>query len=227
METSAIILLLCILLCLFCLCKCHIVKYKVEGTEVFQFLDIDGKYENSRFDYVTKKAVHWYARCIVDGVLRRKKSKDVLVLGVALGGIIIDLLNSNKECHVTGVDISDDNFDIVEKYSDIGRLRLVKENAETYIGRTNEIYDIIICDIYPTSLNNGTLLLPPFVLTDAFLSKIDAMLPSGGAFFLDTIDEDPQRLLSVISHSFTNVAEILMMQEDPKSNNVLIVYKAE
>ena len=226
METIAIILLLGICICLFCLCKRR--KYQVEGTEIFQSLGRDGEYENSRFDYVTKKALHWYARCIVDAVLRRKKNKNVLVLGVALGSIIIDLINSNKDCYITGVDISDDNFDIVEKYSDIGRLRLVKENAETYIDRTNETYDIIICDINPTSLNNGNIPpLPPFVLTDVFLSKIDAMLPSGGSFFLNTIDEDPQRLLSVISNSFTNIAEIRMINEVPEINNVSIVYKSE
>ena len=89
--------------------------------------------EYSRFNYKIKECKHWYSITICNKVLNsiyENRKYKVLVLGVALGGIIVHLLDKNKNIDIVGIDISDINYDIVRTYSDNSRLKLIKDDAE-------------------------------------------------------------------------------------------------
>jgi hypothetical protein len=122
-------------------------NYIIKNNEIILLSpNLDAEY--SRFNIKTKKCTHLYCLQMVNELLlNKKKYKKVLILGVALGAQIIHLLNSDKNMYITGVDISDDNFDLIQKYVDQDRLKLIKYNAYKYIMDSNNTYDAIICDI--------------------------------------------------------------------------------
>ena len=139
--------------------------------------------EYSRFNVKTKEVKHWYARQIVDKVLKNKKNKKVLVLGVSLGGIIVELLDKNKNMEIVGVDIEDTHFDVVRKYSDNNRLKLYKSDADKYVSKMKkERYDAIIVDLFVGDK------VPAFVTKNKkFMKRLDQSLNTGGILLINTI----------------------------------------
>jgi len=165
---------------------------QIEGDEIVYYTT-NGN-ENSRFNYKTKECTSWYStnmcNIILDSINQQNPNKKykVLVLGVALGCIIIHLLNKNKNVLVVGVDIFDDHFNIVKQFSDNTRLKLIKDDAIKYLNNTNESFDFIICDIF------DNISLPSFVLEYPFLHSIDNHLNLYGQFLINTIGVDKQKL---------------------------------
>jgi spermidine synthase len=127
-----------------------------------------------------------------------KEHPKILVLGVALGGIIINILNKYPNSRVTGVDITDEYFDLVKKYSDTSRLILIKEDAEEYIANSIDSFDIIICDI------SDGLSMPSFILSKLFLDKINKMILPNGKFLINTIHIDNMIIQQKLENSFPN-----------------------
>jgi spermidine synthase len=171
-------------------------NFRREGNELVQY---DNGVEYSRFDFKTKECKHWYARTICMIVIEKvkhlkemtrdlTKKINILVLGVALGGIIIHLLNKLDNITIIGVDISDENYNIVEENSDNNRLDLIKYDAEKYIKETDMKFDIIICDIF-----NGSR-VPDFVLGDDFIFNCKRILNENGCFIINTINVDKNLL---------------------------------
>lgn len=155
--------------------------------------------EYSRINLKTKEVKHWYAKQIVNKVSENKKNKKVLVLGVALGGIIIDLLNKYKHMHITGVDIEDTHFNLVKKYSDNKRLTLIKQDAKEYVSKMKEKFDVIIVDIFIGDK------VPEFVLdNNNFLNKLQKNLNYQGIFMINTIGINKIKLKSIMKKAFYN-----------------------
>ena len=125
-------------------------------------------------------------------IVNKNKTKkyNIVVFGVALGGIIIQLLDRLGNIIITGVDIYDNNFDFVRKHSDNDRLTLIKNDAEQYILETFERFDIIICDIFD-GLN-----VPKFVLDNSFLSNCYWKLNKNGYFIINTINVDYDNIIN-------------------------------
>ena len=121
--------------------------------------------------------------------------KKILVLGVALGGIIIHLLDKLLNSCVTGIDISNDYFDIVKIFTPEERLKLIKDDALTYIENTEENYDFIICDIFNEKICN-------FVLQPIFLNNINQKLNVNGMFFINTLDINESVLIEELKKYF-------------------------
>ena len=197
--------------------------YEIEGDEIYQNA-VDMKHaENSRFNYKTRECSHWYCKEIVNNILIKndRKYKNVLVLGVALGAQIIHLLNKDENVRVTGVDISDANFDIVEKYSDKSRLRLIKDDANNYINTTNDKYDVIICDVF-IGLN-----VADFVFTRKFLDKINMMMidsPNSKFLLNTTTDNDTDMIVKLLEKSFNNY-DIQLINNPRFVNNLYFLTK--
>jgi spermidine synthase len=151
----------------------------MDNNEIYQTF---GNFEYSRIDLKTKSVKHGYAKETVEKVLQNKKNKKVLILGVALGGIIIDLLDKNKNMKITGVDIEDTHFDFVKNHSDKKRLQLIKEDANKFVMNMKEKYDVIIVDIFIGDE------IPKFVTNDnKFLKKLEKYLNTGGIFIINSI----------------------------------------
>ena len=161
---------------------------KIVGDDIVYVVN-EGEY--SRFNYKTKECKHWYSITICNKVLNsiyENRKYKILVLGVALGGIIVHLLDKNKNIEIVGVDISDINYDIVRTYSDNSRLKLIKDDAEIYMKNNNEKYDFIICDVF------NDLDVPKFVTTTTFLNNINRSLVNDGYFLINTIKMNKDNL---------------------------------
>jgi spermidine synthase len=169
-----------------------------EGDDIVQ---IESGAEYSRINTNTKECQHWYAKkicSIVEMIVNRNKTKryNILVFGVALGGIIIQLLDRLDNIKIIGVDIDDSNFNFVRSYSDNNRLKLIKNDAEQYILDTKEMYDIIICDIFD-GLN-----VPKFVLNNSFLMNCNWRLKENGYFIINTINVEYHRVINKFKEIF-------------------------
>ena len=162
-------------------------KYIMTDEEIYYpMVDNGVELEYSRFNYKTKEVGHIYAKKIMKQVTSNHPK--ILVLGVALGGIIINILDKYPNSKVTGIDITDEYFDLVRKYSDTSRLTLIKGDAQEYIANSTNVgkngFDIIICD-----LSNG-LSIPLFTISKPFLDKINKMILPNGKFIINTINND-------------------------------------
>jgi spermidine synthase len=169
-----------------------------EGNDV---VHIENGAEYSRINTKTKECQHWYAKkicSIVEMIVNKNKTKkyNILVFGVALGGIIIQLLNRLDNIKIVGVDRDDDNFNFVKNYSDNNRLKLIKNDAGQYILETNETFDIILCDIF------DGLIVPKFVLDNSFLINCNWRLKENGYFIINTIGVEYDYIIDKINKIF-------------------------
>ena len=164
--------------------------------------------EYSRFNTKTKKAKHWYAQQMFNYINNNYKKDEpikILVLGVALGSIIIDLLDNFKNANITGIDISDEFYIIVNFYSPKERLELIKTDAKEYVKNENIKYDVIICDIF------DNIYLPDFVLDKYFLNNIYKKLKPNGKFLLNSIGISIDKLNSSLKDGFGDNCKITII----------------
>ena len=197
--------------------RLHYDDYLIDGDEIYEKTGIG---ENSRFNYKTREAKHWYNLVIIDNIfsMNFKENKKILILGVALGGMIVHLLDKDKNIQITGVDIIDKNFSLVQKYSDQSRLTLVKEDANKYIFDTIDKYDVIICDIFEMDQ------MPDFILTYTFMKQLNTLLLPNGKFILNSIGKDNNLIMNLIDRSFDNHT-IEYMSNKKNINDIFIVNK--
>lgn len=154
------------------------IRYKIDGDEIYQ-MDSINRMEYSRFNIKTKESVRWYAKEICKEVLKVKMNAKILVLGVGLGGIIIELSNKRPDLIIVGIDISDINFDIVTKYKGSNQVTLIKEDANKYIKNSEITFDVIICDLYVDGK------VPRFVFSDEYINNIFNILNSNGKYIIN------------------------------------------
>jgi len=185
------------------------------------------KHEDSRFNTKTRKAKHWYARTIIKNInndlmndLKNNKKPNFLILGVSLGSLPIHLLNQYKHINVTAIDIYDDYFHIVRKYSPSDRIKLIKADAKKFIKKDTNKYDYIVCDIF------GNDYVPDFVVTNEFMTNIYKRLKKQGKFFINTVRVEHKDLNAVLKQSFPNysIKNIPRFKDTKKSNTLTIVY---
>ena len=194
-----ILILIVILIVIRCLhnfkelCNESFNESTIDGDEIY--IKLPHGAESSRYNYKTKECKHWYNLQFIERILE-KKYNNVLMLGVALGGIAVHLLDKNPNINITGVDISDKHFDIVKKYSDNTRLNLIKADANIYVLSSQQKFNVIICDIFLNST------VPDFVLTKTFMDAIYNMLLPKGLFLINLIRVDETKIMNLIKDSF-------------------------
>ena len=184
----------------------------------------DGKLigEASRFNFKTKEVKHWYAIQITNGIYNAIANPNaqvkILVLGIALGGILIHLLDKLPNSHVTGVDITSQYNSLVRKYADNTRLELIEADANEFVKTAEPKYDFIVCDIM-----DGVTLLN-FVLSNEFLTNIKNKLNPNGMFLLNTIGISSDKLTNVLNSVFSYANISLTVRPGlPLSNTISVV----
>jgi spermidine synthase len=195
-------------------------NFIVDGDEIYQRASEDLiNSENSRFNYKTKECKHWYSLEIVKEILAMNDNTEVLILGVALGGQIVHLLDKDKDIYITGVDITNDNFHIVQKYSDKNRLELIKEDAYSFVMNSNKKYNVIVCDIFMG------MTVADFAIKQEYLNKLNELIVPGGKLLLNTTyDTDSELVVSRLQKAFTN-SHINVINNPRFVNNLYFVTK--
>jgi len=160
-------------------------KLYKKGNEIFSILDNSIYF--SSFNLKTKEVQFWYCKKICEEIIKDveknpSRKYNILLLGVDLGGILINLTNKLNNVFIIGIDISDIYFNIIEKFSPPNTFKLIKTDAEQFMREQRKnTFDYIICDIF------DGIKLPDFVLSNEFLSNINKNLSPGGKFLINTI----------------------------------------
>ena len=158
--------------------------------------------EASRFNVKTKEIKHWYATqiCnnIIDNLEDKNKKLKILVLGVALGGILVHLLDKLPNAEGTGVDITSQYYHIIRKYTDNDRLELIEADANEFVKNHETKFDIIIVDIF------DNITIPEFVLSRKFLNNIKNKLNPHGKILINTIGIKINKLKELFNSIFPN-----------------------
>lgn len=180
----------------------------IQGDYIYQ-KDPNNLGEYSRFNHKTKECVNWVSKTICNEILYscKKLNPKILVLGVALGDMIIHMTNKRKDFIVTGVDISDINFNIVKLYSSKNTV-LIKQDANVFISEEQNTYDYIICDIF------DSMTIPDFVFSVDFLNKINKILSPNGKFIMNVTNIEKSK----IDKLFENI------KYDVKTNHINTIY---
>jgi len=172
-------------------------RFIIEGDYIYK-KDAKNLSEYSRFNYKTKECVNWVSKTICNEILSSctKLKPKILILGVALGDMIIHLSNKRFDFIITGVDITDENFDIVKLYSK--NTTLIKKDADIFVRDTNERYDYIICDIFESTN------MPNFIFSYGFLNNINNILLPSGKFLLNSIGSDKKKTIKLLGDIFNS-----------------------
>ena len=181
--------------------------------------------EASRFNTKTKEVKHWYATqmCnnIIGDLLDKNKPIKILVLGVALGGILVHLLDKLPNAEGTGVDITSQYYHIIRKYTDINRVDLIEADANEFVKNPEPKFDIIISDIF------DNITVPDFVLSKEFLNNIKNKLKPQGKFLINTIGIEINKLKELFNSIFPKASivsiDIIDRPDLPLTNTVSII----
>jgi len=200
-------------------------KLYKRGNEIFSILDDLTHF--SSFNLKSKEVQFWYCKKICEEIIKDVQKNplrkyNILLLGVDLGGILINLSNKLNNVFITGIDISNIYFNIIEEFSPHNTFKLIKTDAKQFMKEHRKnTFDYIICDIF-----NGTK-LPDFVLSKEFLSDINKNLSPSGKFLINTIGVDYLKIKDQFQKIFLN-SEIRFETEYPSVytlNLVTIVSK--
>ena len=201
-------------------------EVKYEGDYIIQkisSLENPDMGEYSSFNIKTKEVNHWYAveicKNIIENIGDKNKPIKILVLGVALGGIIVHLLDKLPNSQVTGVDITSQHYHIVRKYSDNLRLNLLEVDANEYVKNPEPKFDVIICDIF------DDITLPDFVLGYEFLNNIKNKLKPNGKFLINTLGIEIAELEKIFNNTFPNSKINILVRPDFKEGNKVSIIK--
>ena len=176
-----------------------------DGDDIVQKIsskDDNNMGEASRYNIKTKEVKHWYSSIICNNIINElvdaNKPIKILVLGVALGGVLVHLLDKLPNAQATGVDITSQYYHIIRKYTDNNRLELIEVDANEFVKNPEPKFDIIVVDIF------DNITMPDFILSRKFLHNIKNKLNPKGKFLINTIGVEIDKLNEIFSSVFTN-----------------------
>ncbi len=155
----------------------------IEVTLVNGKLVIDS--ENANYSYGSLQKILKKGLLLFDKN-KLQQCKNILVLGVA-GGSVIETLQDDFnliDAKITGIEIDETVLNIAKKYFKIDKkpnVTLLIADAFHFIKTSNEIYDLIIIDIF----NDQNM--PKELFTDVFWNHIHRILSTNGLCLFNSI----------------------------------------
>ena len=135
--------------------------------------------EMSRFNSTLKRCKHKYARLICDVTVQSNPSK-ILIMGLALGGMVLELADRLPDAIIHGVDVDKKSVAFVSRLVPSQNVSVWLQDASTLGG---EKYDVIISDMF--SLESGES--PSFAISKPFVLKCKSWLTEKGIYLQNTI----------------------------------------
>ena len=119
------------------------------------------------------------------GFQRIRNMKKILVLGVAGGSVIKTLVDEiNYKEKIIGVEIDQAVIEIAKEYfklDKIKNLEIIIEDALKFVLKTQEIFDLIIIDIFQDTK------MPDFLFEKLFMDRICKVLNTKGFILFNTM----------------------------------------
>ena len=114
-----------------------------------------------------------------------KDSNSILVLGIAGGSVIKTLVNEiDFKGEITGVEIDPEIISLANKYfklNEIQNLTIIIEDANQFVQKTNQSFDLIIIDIFQDNS------MPEFLFETVFIENTKSLLIPGGYLLFNTM----------------------------------------
>lgn len=114
-----------------------------------------------------------------------KDSNSILVLGIAGGSVIKTLVNEiDFKGEITGVEIDPEIISLANKYfklNEINNLTIIIEDANQFVQKTNQTFDLIIIDIFQDNS------MPEFLFETVFIENTKSLLIPGGYLLFNTM----------------------------------------
>ncbi len=111
--------------------------------------------------------------------------KNILILGVAGGSVIKTLVDEIQfKGKITGVEIDPETIELANTYfglNTIQNLEIIIDDAQNFIQKTNQQFDLIIIDIFQDNL------MPEFLFEEVFVNNILNCLTENGNVIFNTI----------------------------------------
>ncbi|PAJ73539.1 hypothetical protein CJF42_15190 [Pseudoalteromonas sp. NBT06-2] len=160
-----------------------------------------------------------YTRTMTLFLLWKSTNINLLNLGMGVGSI--ELALQHKHVNITSVEQNSDIAEIAQKYFNLPKqVNLNIETAEQFLKNTNQIFDVILCDIFNSQDHSNCI----FELT--FYKQLKQALHISGVIFLNLLPKNTtqlQHILLLIRQVFNHVALV----EYPDHKNIVIIISSK
>lgn len=158
--------------------------------------------------------------------IKEKSIKDALILGFGAGSVADILTNKLKmNCKIKGVEQDPVVIQIARKYfnsDDLKDTTIACEDAFKFIATDNELYDLIVIDIFVENR------VPMTFLMKEFIRLVHQRLRTGGIVFFNKIndnafqEDETNRLIQTMSEEFKGDIHTFFFYKSGTSNCMLV-----
>lgn len=144
------------------------------------------KYTQSRTLKEEDGNTDYYWGTFAENLPPLSKNSRVLILGLAAGTIAKIILNKEGSTTIDGVEIDPVMIDLGKKYFYLNdpNIRIFIEDAEKFVERTRDKYDVICLDMFTRDKASD------LITDETFLKKTKKMLKKGGVVVVNKICRD-------------------------------------
>lgn len=152
-----------------------------------------------------------------------KNYKSALILGVA-GGSVIKTLKEEFDFtgNITGIELDKKTIEIANTYFGLDKytnVNIINDDAENYVIKTKDKYDLIIIDVFQDSI------MPDFLFEEPFISNLHNILDNKGNILFNTIvnfsnDIERNKKYNISASKFFKNVKVLSRVE---GNNELFI----
>jgi spermidine synthase len=126
------------------------------------------------------------------GIKKINTFKNSLLLGVA-GGCVIKILQKeyNYKGKITGIELDSEIIKIANTYfklNEFPNLQIIENDANDFVKNINEVYDLIVIDIFQDNI------MPDFLFSEDFIKNLKRILTQNGVILFNSI--------VILSHEF-------------------------
>ena len=157
-----------------------------------------------------------------------KDSNSILVLGIAGGSVIKTLVNEiDFKGEITGVEIDPEIISLANKYfklNEIHNLTIIIEDANQFVQKTNQSFDLIIIDIFQDNS------MPEFLFETVFIENTKSLLIPGGYLLFNTMihtKSDQERNKLYHNHFNTEEFSTYSLPKVEVYNELFIIQKTK
>ena len=157
-----------------------------------------------------------------------KDSNSILVLGIAGGSVIKTLVNEiDFKGEITGVEIDPEIISLANKYfklNEIQNLTIIIEDANQFVQKTNQSFELIIIDIFQDNS------MPEFLFETVFIKNTKSLLIPGGYLLFNTMihtKSDQERNKLYHNHFNTEEFSTYSLPKVEVYNELFIIQKTK
>lgn len=160
--------------------------------------------------------------------IKERPIKNVLILGFGAGSVARILREEfQMNCFITGIEVDSVMLELANKYFNLSsykNIEIVCDDADEFIRRDNNMYDLIIVDLFVESR------VPKKFMKPEFLYAIKDHLSPEGFLFFNRLNEnafqqeETKNLINTMNTVMNGTAEMVNFHQN-ETDNVILVHQ--